>query len=475
MGTKRHLLYVDVEPSTPDVVDSLAYQGWIIEHADDIGQATAYLASQRYRVGLMPFVSNVMTKQTQAEALFSHGATQWVALVDQSALDNKEIRSLVRTIFYAYHLLPGIAEQLDILLSHAAAMSDLIIQGREDMQADHHHDDNHDDYEMVGTTPVIHKLFNTIRKAAGVDAPVLITGESGTGKELTARSIHERSMRSNGPFNAVNCAALPGNLIQSELFGHEKGSFTDATQRKIGRIEATSGGTLFLDEIGDLSLEMQVNLLRFLEGHFIQRIGSSKEILVDVRVIAATHVNLEEAIYEGRFREDLYHRLNVLQVNVPSLRDRPEDIEILARFFFQKFIKEKNLQVRDFSQDALIVMHQHSWPGNVRELINRIRRAMVMCENRLIKPPDLGLERRGPVRHLMTLEEARDYAEKNAIEAALCRNKHNVQSAARDLGVSRVHLYRLLDKYKRMVAEADSNKTTTDSDLPGYYQGQQRF
>lgn len=470
MGTEKHLLYIDIEEARPEVVDALACQGWLIDHADDPGQASACLREHAYKVGLIPLVSDNLFRKSGSETLFNESRTEWVALVDQAVLKNDDIRHFLKTLFYAYHILPGDAQQLDSILRHAAAMAELVMQDGQYTSIS-----QNDDYEMVGTTPVMHKLFNTIRKATTVDAPVLITGESGTGKELTARSIHERSIRSKGPFNAVNCAALPDNLIQSELFGHEKGAFTGATHAKIGRIEATAGGTLLLDEIGDLSMDMQVNLLRFLEGHFIQRIGSNKEISVDVRVIAATHVNLEKAVCEGRFREDLYHRLNVLQVRVPSLRDRPEDIEILARFFFQKFIKEKNPYVKDFSQETLTIMRRYAWPGNVRELINRIRRAMVMCESRLIKPADLGLERRSFMRQTMTLEQARDYAEKHAIEAALFRNKHNIQHAAQDLGVSRVHMYRLLEKYKRMMAETNSRNTSTDSGPPGYYQGHQRF
>ncbi|GAA0629289.1 hypothetical protein GCM10009016_18980 [Halomonas beimenensis] len=291
-------------------------------------------------------------------------------------------------------------------------------------------------------------LYRTIHKVAVVDAPVFIQGESGTGKELTARAIHEESSRSGEAFNAVNCGALPANLIQSELFGHEKGAFTGASQRKIGIIESTQGGTLFLDEIGDLPLDMQVNLLRFLENHTIQRVGGLKEIEVDVRVLAATHVDLEHAVAEGRFREDLYHRLNVLQVKVPALRERGEDIETLAKYFFKCFANEKSMQVKGFTKESLAIMRLYEWPGNIRELINRVRRAMVMCEHPLIRPSDLGLERRhSPSRYAESLEEARDMAERSVVLAGLSRNSFNVQHAARELGISRVTLYRLMEKH----------------------------
>lgn len=448
MERVKKLLFIDSQDDRLKVIDDIACKGWMVEHADSLEQAAEYVRDQYYDVGLMPLSSTTLAYQSKLESIFNKSNTEWVALVDATSLQNINICRLLRHLFYAYQILPGNSHQLDILLNHAAAMTQLL---RNSALADSSHDQ--DEYEMVGTTPAMCELFQTIRKVGAVDAPVLIRGESGTGKELTARSIHERSSRTNAPFNAVNCAALPVNLVQSELFGHEKGSFTGASQRKIGRIESTAGGTLFLDEIGDLPLDMQVNLLRFLEGHYIQRVGSSMEIPVDVRVIAATHVDLEKAVREGRFREDLYHRLNVLQVKLPALRERPEDIELLAKFFFDKFIKEKNINVKGFSLEALTVMRQYAWPGNVRELINRIRRAMVMCENRLIRPEDLGIERRSPIRNIVTLEQARAYAEHKAIQAALARNNHNVQRAASDLGVTRVTLYRLLDKYKKIIAK----------------------
>jgi transcriptional regulator with PAS, ATPase and Fis domain len=281
---------------------------------------------------------------------------------------------------------------------------------------------------------------------AGVDAPVLITGESGTGKELAALALHERSSRKDKPFVAVNCGALPNGLIQSELFGHEKGAFTGASQRKIGRIEAAAGGTIFLDEIGDLPLELQVNLLRFLQEKTIERVGGTTSIPVDVRVLAATHVDLEAAVAEGKFREDLYYRLNVLKINTPPLRDRQGDIEVLAKYFFEIFSHEKRRNVKGFSPAALQLMNRYNWPGNVRELISRVRRAMVMCERRLITPKDLDLDKRESQRLVTTLEAARSNAELEAIRNALQKNNSNLTDSARELGVSRVTLYRLIQK-----------------------------
>lgn len=301
---------------------------------------------------------------------------------------------------------------------------------------------------MVGDSLAMQQVVRDICKVAWVDAPITVTGECGTGKELAARAIHEGSSRAKGPFQAINCGGLPADLIQSELFGHHKGAFTGAHRDKIGRVEAADGGTLFLDEIGDLPLNLQANLLRFLQEGTIEKIGSTKEQEVDVRVIAATNIDLHKAVEQGRFREDLYYRLNVLTLQLPPLRERYGDIEILADYFFRKFADERNYNVQGFSESAWQVMNLYHWPGNVRELINRIRRAIVMCEHRLISPHDLGLERRLYKRTLSTLAEARADAEKRAIQACLrcCRN--NISEAARRLEVSRVYLYRLIEKYK---------------------------
>lgn len=302
-------------------------------------------------------------------------------------------------------------------------------------------------HKMVGNSVAIKKVFHKIGKAAGVDAPVLITGESGTGKELIANAIHKQSLRVKGPFMVVNCAALPENLIQSELFGHEKGSFTGALQKKIGAFEAANKGTVFLDELGELSLDMQVNLLRFLQENTIKRIGSNEDIKVDVRVIAATNIDLFKAVQTGVFREDFYYRINVLHIETPSLRERKEDIELLAKYFFEKFDKEKHGKLTGFSAAALEVIKQHQWPGNIREMINRIRSAMIMSENNFLTPEDLKLERRlQSSRHTMLLSDVRELAERKAIYAALSRNQNNITITAKELGISRITLYRLMGK-----------------------------
>jgi DNA-binding NtrC family response regulator len=264
---------------------------------------------------------------------------------------------------------------------------------------------------------------------------------------MVARAVHDHSSRRNGPFVAVNCSALPPHLIQSELFGHEKGSFTGAYQRHLGSIESAQGGTIFLDEIGDLPLELQGNLLRFLQEKTIVRVGATRPVEVDVRVIAATHVDLEAAVAGGGLREDLYYRLNALELCVPALRERGEDIELLAKSRFRQFRRPADHKVRGFSTSAIDAMMAHRWKGNVRELINRVEKAIVMSENRLITPTDLGLTVRTLSRGEPSLRTARAMTDAGLIKEGLMRNHGNVAKTARELEVSRVTLYRLIEKF----------------------------
>jgi DNA-binding NtrC family response regulator len=299
---------------------------------------------------------------------------------------------------------------------------------------------------MVGTCEAMQHLFRTIRKVANTDASVFISGESGTGKELTALAIHERSRRRKAPFIAINCGAIPHHLLQSELFGYERGAFTGANQRKIGRVEEADGGTLLLDEIGDLPLESQASLLRFLQEGKIERLGGRESIPIDVRIISATHVDLEGAMRDGRFRADLFHRLCVLRVDEPPLRARGKDIEILAHHIMGKFKTDSARKIRGFAPSAIEAMYNYNWPGNVREMINRVRRAIVMAENKLITAEDLDLAHY-TAQETLSLAQAREAAEKRAIEAALLRHRHRLGEAAIDLGISRVTLARLMNAY----------------------------
>lgn len=442
----RPLLYFGTRHTIEPWAERLCSEEWQLRYAENINELQKLSSAAEFKVGIVaPDHREIINNCRCVESTIARaGHIRWIVLLPKDALDSPPLRELVSATFYDYHTLPVDSDRLLLTLGHALGMAEIAADALLPEEGEVR---SNGESEMVGASPQMQKVFKEIRKVAGVDAPVLITGESGTGKELAAQAIHERSSRGHGPFIAVNCGALPTNLIQSELFGHEKGSFTGAHQRKIGRIEVASGGSLFLDEIGDLPMELQANLLRFLQEKTIERVGGREDITVDVRVIAATHVDLEKAVREGRFREDLYYRLNVLQIRMPALRERVGDVPLLAQYIFHRFAEEKGRKIKGFSKDALHTMNNFDWPGNVRELINRVRRAMVMCDNSLISPSDLGLEQRNNSRWVLTLGEARDRAETDIIRAALAQNQGSVLLASKQLGVSRVTLYRLMEKH----------------------------
>jgi DNA-binding NtrC family response regulator len=366
----------------------------------------------------------------------------WVAVGFPDQLNDAMVRRLIRNYCFDYVTLPIANERIVDAVGHAHGMVSLHDEASDGKRAD----GENDTAGMVGSCEAMLGLFRLIRKVAMTDAPVFISGESGTGKELTAAAIHERSTRRDQPFVAINCGAIPAHLLQSELFGYERGAFTGANQRKIGRVEAANGGTLFLDEIGDLPLESQASLLRFLQERKIERLGGHGSAPVDVRIISATHVDMQTAMIEGRFRADLYHRLCVLQVNEPPLRERGRDIELLAKHMLERFKTDARRRLRGFSPCAIAALHTYGWPGNVRELINRVRRAIVMSDGRQITARDLELEEHVEVAP-MTLAQAREVAERQAIQMALLRHRGRLGEAAHELGISRVTLYRLLSAH----------------------------
>ncbi|RXK52931.1 PEP-CTERM-box response regulator transcription factor [Oleiharenicola lentus] len=297
---------------------------------------------------------------------------------------------------------------------------------------------------ILGGSTRMQATFEAIRKVATVDAPVLILGESGTGKEMTARSIHQRSARRNGPFVAINCSAIPESLMESELFGHEKGAFTGAHAQRKGRIESAHGGTLFLDEIGEIPPPIQVKLLRFLQERVIERVGGRQEISVDTRVLAATHVDLKKGMATGSFREDLFYRLAVVQIVLPPLRERENDIVLLANAFLQQSAKETSKNGLAFSPEATRAILRHAWPGNVRELQNRVRRAVIMGGTKRLTAQDLELEAAAP--NGSTLKEAREALEREMLQQSLRRHAGKITAAANELGISRPTFYELMDK-----------------------------
>ncbi len=312
--------------------------------------------------------------------------------------------------------------------------------------------------QMVGGSPQMQGVFAYIRKVAGTNAPVLLLGESGTGKELAALAIHERSPRKDKSFVAINCNGIPESLLESELFGHEKGSFTGAHAQRKGLIENAADGTLFLDEIGELPPPIQVKLLRFLQEQRFQRVGGRQEIQIDTRVIAATNADLKQVISEGKFREDLYFRLAVVVISLPPLRDRGDDVALLGREFLQRYAAQNNKKSLAFSPDALRALYRHNWPGNVRELQNRVKRAVIMTDGKRLTADDLelaDLSQTSPA----TLKEAREAVEKEVVQNALKRHQGKITSAALELGVSRPTLYELMEKLGIERAERNSSES----------------
>lgn len=299
--------------------------------------------------------------------------------------------------------------------------------------------------EMLGMSAQMQGVFAFIKKVAATTAPVLLLGESGTGKEMAARAIHRRSSRKDGPFVPINCNAIPENLLESELFGHEKGAFTGATVQRPGLVETAAKGTVFLDEIGDLPPSVQVKLLRFLQEQTFQRVGGRQELKSDARVVAATNVDLKSAIASGSFREDLYFRLAVVVITLPPLRDRGDDPATLAQEFLQQSGAQNGKNNLTFAPDGLRAINRHNWPGNVRELQNRVKRAVIMADSRRITANDLELEN-GEGGTATTLKEARESVEKEMVERALKRHLGRITSAANELGISRPTLYELMEK-----------------------------
>jgi DNA-binding NtrC family response regulator len=370
--------------------------------------------------------------------LRQHWQLHWIAVVDRATLRLPGFAELAVAHLHDYHTVPLDRERLRHTLGHAhglALLRQAAAAGTPAATA------------LGGASAAITRLRSQIRKMARTDAPVLIAGESGSGKELAAQAIHAQSARAGGPFVPINCGAIAPSLIQSELFGHARGAFTGAAKDKAGLIESAGGGTVFLDEIADLPRELQSNLLRFLQEKTIYRLGATRSIAVDVRVIAASHVDLQQAVADGLFREDLFYRLNVLPLTVPPLRERRDDLALLAEHFFNVYAADKAPRLKGFSGAAQRALREHAWPGNVRELINRIRRALVLAEGRLIDPHDLGLGPAAAPAPGAALGDSRELAERAAIVASLERSGGNITHAARELAVSRTTLYRHMAKH----------------------------
>ncbi len=354
---------------------------------------------------------------------------------------NAEKESALRAVSsgaYDYIVKPVDVEELKVIVKRAIHLANL---ERENRELQRKIEEGMVFEDMLGISEAMQDVFSIIERVATTDAPVLILGESGTGKELVARAIHKRSQRKEGPFIPINCAAIPENLLESELFGYEKGAFTGAYTTKKGKIELAHGGTLFFDELGELPERLQAKLLRFLQDHLVERVGGKGSMEVDVRILAATNKDLKGMVENGLFREDLYYRLSVIEIHIPPLRERKEDILLYGKVFLKRFGGKKR-----FSQDAERAMIEYDWPGNVRELENRVKRAAIMARGHVITPEDMGLGR-GEGKEDLNLGLARERLERELVARAILKNDGNLTLAAQDLGITRPTLYELMKRY----------------------------
>ncbi|MEZ5490806.1 MAG: PEP-CTERM-box response regulator transcription factor [Gammaproteobacteria bacterium] len=346
---------------------------------------------------------------------------------------------------YDFHQKPADPELLALLVNRAQHVYELEMENKRLQQADEHMPLR----GIIASSPEMLKVCRTVEKIAPSDITTLILGASGTGKERFARALHELSPRAKKKLVAINCAAIPENLLESELFGYEKGAFTGASQQTPGKIEYADGGTLFLDEIGDLPLDLQAKLLRFIQERVVERIGGRKEIPVDVRIVCATHQNLEGQIQVGRFREDLYYRVSEMTIRIPALKDRSGDAAVLAKAFLARFAAELAPGVKGFDDGAIAAIEQYSWPGNVRELESRVKRGVIMAEGSQVTAADMELDNSDETAAAvpLNLRRIRESAEKQAIVRALSYTNDNISEAANLLGVARPTLYSMMDKY----------------------------
>ena len=352
---------------------------------------------------------------------------------------NDSIRDLFQV--ETLRVLTVFASQAALIVSNALLLNEL----RHDNQRLNDRLEQYRFGEIVGTSPPMQQLFRKVEKIAPTDISVLITGETGTGKELIAREVHNRSPRAQKSFITINCGAIPANLLESELFGHVKGSFTGAVANKQGKFQAADGGTLFLDEIGEMPIELQVKILRALQERVVYRVGDTRPESCDIRILAATNRDLEKEIAAGRFREDLYYRLNVVNVELPPLRVRGDDVLVIARYLLSRYSREYDAKVKGFSPNAAVAIRKHNWPGNIRELENRMKKAIVLCESTVIGPDDLGLTG-DTLPQILTLAEAKDKFQRDYINEVLSLNNGNRTKTARDLGVDPRTVFRHLEK-----------------------------
>src|SRR5208337_1307185 len=438
---KISILVVDDELSIRESLSGwLQQDGYEVESAADGPAALAKAQESHYDIMLldvkMPRMDGITVLKTLRE---SNTDTAVVVMTAHGAI--QDAVEAMKLGAHDYLLKPFDLEEMSLIIEKLVQMQTLAMENLilKDRVATISRFEN-----LVGQSPPMLQLFETIVDVAQSDATVLITGETGTGKELVARSIHAQSPRCYGPFIAINCGAFTEHLLESELFGHEKGAFTDASYTKKGRLEMAHGGTLFLDEVGDISIKMQIDLLRVLETREFTRVGGTVPLHSDFRVVAATHQDLQESIRKKTFRQDLYYRLNVIHLQVPPLRDRPEDIPLLAQHFLRRYATETNKKVDSILPEALEAMRRYSWPGNVRELENALERAVVVGKGRQLQAKDLpfvvGAEQEAAG---LSLEDV----ERRYIAQVLASAKGHISNAAKVLRINRTTLYHKIKKY----------------------------
>jgi|LGVF01.1.fsa_nt_gb two-component system NtrC family response regulator len=457
------LLIVDDSPEIHQQLKWGLKKDYRLLQAKDVEEALRLFKEHRPKVvtldlGLPPDADGATEGLRGLKAILSEAPATKVIVLS----GNEERENALKAVgfgAYDFYSKPIELAELKIILQRAFHLAALEEENRGLLQASRA--DQRSLSGIFGQCTKMEEVFATIRKVSSVDVPVLILGESGTGKELVARALHDKSLRKDGPFVPINCGAIPENLLESELFGHEKGAFTGAQSLVKGKIEYAQGGTLFLDEIGEMPPALQVKLLRFLQERIIQRVGGRQDIEVDVRVVAATNIDIQQAIQQGTFREDLFYRIGVINIDLPPLRDREEDIFLLAHLFLHRYSGEFGKKVRGIGQDAMEALRGYDWPGNVRELENKLKRAVVMADQPFLEPADLGFVNTLATEHSaeatsggmvldymgLTLKEARQRLEKKLVLVAMENEEGNIVRSAEVLGVSRPTLYDLLKKH----------------------------
>lgn len=456
MAAAKHILVVDDERSIRRTLrEILEFEGYKTDEAED-GQ----IALQKIRAGAYDLVlMDIKMPKMDGIEVLKHVAQDQPDLPVVMISGHGNVETAVEaTRLGAVDFIekPPDLNRLLVSIRNALVRGKLVVENKRMKQAIVEH--GSDVTPIIGDSDPIKRIKAIIEKVAASEARVLVTGEPGTGKELVARWVHKLSKRSSAPLIEVNCAAIPAELIESELFGHEKGSFTGASDRRIGKFEQANGGTLFLDEIGDMSLSAQAKVLRALQEGIITRVGGDRAIPVDVRIVAATNKNLNEAIAEKTFRQDLFDRLNVIPVHVPPLRDRREDIPMIAEFVLEKQAKRNNIQTRGFSPESLKLLKQYDWRGNIRELYNVVERLLILAAGPRIEASDVELfvtpygANKDPIAGLLErytdFSEFRDAAEKLFIEKKLVQFDWNISRTAEEIGIQRSHLYNKIEKYE---------------------------